>query len=69
MLVGTADIEQLAAQAPEVLEFYSEEIVLPQVTCFQLVAEMRNSAREAVSTAEPASDRTARHVGAGVRSG
>ena len=48
MLVGSADIEQLAAQAPEVPEFCSEEIVLPQVTCFQLVAEMRNAAREAV---------------------
>ncbi len=48
MLVGNADLDALAAQAPQVPAFVESAIDLQDVTCFQLTAEMRNSAREAV---------------------
>ncbi|HEY5647691.1 MAG TPA: acetoacetate decarboxylase family protein [Pseudomonadales bacterium] len=48
MLVGTASIEALAAGAAEVAAFHAHAIELSDVVCFQLTAEMRNSAREAV---------------------
>ena len=48
MLVGNANIEELAAQAPTVDEYYTQAINFTDVTCFQLVAEMPNSAREAL---------------------
>jgi hypothetical protein len=48
MLVGTADVTELAISAPEVIEFWNDPIELSNVVCFQLTAEMRNSAREAV---------------------
>ncbi|MGE0623847.1 MAG: acetoacetate decarboxylase family protein [Pseudomonadales bacterium] len=48
MLVGTADVNALAAGAAEVAAFHPQAIELTDVVCFQLTAEMRNSAREAV---------------------
>lgn len=48
MLRGNADLAQLAETAPEVPAFSSEPLPLSGVTCFQLTAEMRNSAREAL---------------------
>ena len=48
MLRGNADLAQLAETAPEVPAFSSEALPLSGVTCFQLTAEMRNSAREAL---------------------
>ena len=48
MIVGSADVNALAADAPEVGEFASDDVELGGVTCFQLTAEMRNSAREPV---------------------
>lgn len=46
MLRGTADSEALAAGAAEVSVFHAEPIQLDDVVCFQLTAEMKNSARE-----------------------
>lgn len=48
MLVGTADVSQLAEGAAEVAAFVSESILLEEVVCLQLTAEMRNSARESL---------------------
>jgi hypothetical protein len=50
MLVGTADVAALVrAQATATIErFAAEPIELADVACFQLTAEMRKSAREAV---------------------
>ncbi len=48
MLVGSADVAALAAGAAEVAAFRADTIELNDVVCFQLTAEMRNSAREAV---------------------
>lgn len=46
MLRGTADIDALAAAAAEVTVFHPETIRLEEVVCFQMTAEMKNSARE-----------------------
>lgn len=48
MLVGTADVNALAAGAAEVAAFHPEPVEIGDGVCFQLTAEMRNSAREAV---------------------
>jgi len=48
MLTGTADLETLARSAPRITEFLPEAVALTGVECFQLTAEMRNAAREAV---------------------
>lgn len=48
MLTGTADVAALAESAPELTAFHPDPVVLHGVTCFQLTAEMRNSAREAL---------------------
>lgn len=48
MLVGTADIAALSADAPTLEAFASEAVRLDEVTCLQVTAEMCNSAREAV---------------------
>lgn len=48
MLVGTADVTALASGAAKVSAFHAESVDLQNVVCFQLTAEMRNSAREAV---------------------
>jgi hypothetical protein len=48
MLVGTANIEDLAASAATITEYTKETIELSEVTCFQMTMEMRNQAREAV---------------------
>lgn len=48
MLVGNASIDSLAAGAPEVTAFRDDELVLEQVKCLQLTAELPNSAREAL---------------------
>jgi hypothetical protein len=48
MLLGTADVAQLAHDAPKVAEFSAQELVLEDVTCLQLTAELPNSAREAL---------------------
>ncbi len=46
MLFGTADPAALAQTAATVPEFAGEPIRLSDVTCFQMTAEMKNSARE-----------------------
>lgn len=46
MLRGTADIDALAADAAEVKAFHPEPIRFEDVVCFQMTAEMKNSARE-----------------------
>jgi len=46
MLVGSAAIEVLASGAAEVVRFNPEPIEISEVACFQMTAEMRNSARE-----------------------
>lgn len=46
MLCGTAEVTDLAETAATVPAFASEPIRLADVTCFQLTAEMKNSARE-----------------------
>ena len=46
MLCGTADVTDLAETAATVPAFASEPIRLAEVTCLQLTAEMKNSARE-----------------------
>jgi hypothetical protein len=48
MLVGTANIESLAEQAARVEAFVAEPVLLEDVACLQLTAEMHNRAREAV---------------------
>ena len=48
MLVGTADIEQLAEHSPEISAFRSDALTLQDVTVLQLAAELPNSAREAL---------------------
>jgi hypothetical protein len=48
MLVGSASIEELAQRAPEVVAFRGEELVLQDVTVLQLIAELPNTAREAM---------------------
>lgn len=48
MLRGTADLSALAESAPKVETFCPDPIRLEGVTCFQLTAEMRNSARESL---------------------
>ena len=48
MIVGNADLDQLANTAPTIEAFCKDDIEFSDVTCFQLIAEMRKSAREAV---------------------
>jgi len=48
MLTGTADVDALLAGAATIAEFSPEALALEDVTCFQVTAEMRNRAREAV---------------------
>ena len=48
MLLGTADVGALLADAPTIDAFDPEPTVLQEVTCFQLSAEMRNVSREAL---------------------
>jgi hypothetical protein len=48
VIVGNADADQLAVGAADVSEFHPDALELTDVVCFQLTAEMRNSAREAV---------------------
>ena len=48
MLIGTADVGALAETAPTVAQFSTEDLHLEQVQCLQLIAEMRNAAREPV---------------------
>lgn len=48
MIVGTADVAQLAKGAPIMSEFLSGDIEFSDVTCYQLTAEMHNAAREPV---------------------
>jgi len=48
MLVGTASLDVLAAAAPRLEAFAEVAIVLEDVVCLQLTAEMHNGAREAV---------------------
>jgi len=48
MLTGTADPATLAANAARIKTFLNDPVELQGVACFQLTAEMRNSAREAV---------------------
>lgn len=48
MLTGTADLAELAERAPSIRAFLAEGVQLGAVECFQLTAEMRTSARQAV---------------------
>jgi hypothetical protein len=48
MLCGTAELKALAESAPNVETFHTGTIRLEEVSCFQLTAEMRNSARESL---------------------
>jgi hypothetical protein len=48
VLIGTASVAELAAAAPTIERFVAEPIVLGEATWFQMTAEMRNGAREAV---------------------
>lgn len=48
MLTGTADLNELAAGAPEIPGYFDQPIVLEDVTLLQILMEMRNGAREAV---------------------
>jgi hypothetical protein len=48
MLVGSADVRELAARAPVVRHYLAEPLLLENVTLFQMVLEMRNGAREAL---------------------
>lgn len=48
MLVGTADLATLARRAATLPTYLHEAVELTGVDCFQLTAEMRRSAREAV---------------------
>ena len=46
MLVGSADPQHLAADAASIAAFHPDPIEFGDTVCFQLTAEMRNSARE-----------------------
>jgi hypothetical protein len=48
MLVGTADLAVLARRAATLPSYWRDAVELSGVDCFQLTAEMRRSAREAV---------------------
>lgn len=48
MLLGTADVESLLADAPTIAAFSPDATELADVTCFQLSVEMRNVSREAL---------------------
>ncbi len=48
MLIGSADVKILGERSPRIASFASEPLMLSDVACLQLTAEMRNSAREAV---------------------
>ena len=48
MLIGTADLTELAERAPRIEAFLAEPVDLNGVESFQLAAEMRISARQAV---------------------
>src|SRR5262245_2827732 len=48
MLVGTADLATLARRAPTLPSYRRAPVEFSGVDCFQLTAEMRRSAREAV---------------------
>ena len=48
MLIGTASIAELARSAPTITRFVAEPVVLTGAVWFQMTAEMRNGAREAV---------------------
>ncbi len=48
MLRGTADPSTLASRAATVTEYFTEPLVLEDVTLFQMILEMHNGAREAV---------------------
>jgi hypothetical protein len=48
VITGTADVDRLAAAAPTIASWLHEDIDLTGVECFQLIAEMRATAREAV---------------------
>lgn len=48
MIVGTSSIDTLAASAATIDQWLEHPIELGDVECFQLTAEMRNTAREAV---------------------
>lgn len=47
LLVGTADVEQLAAGAPEIHAWPTKSVELSDATCLQVIFEMPNRAREA----------------------
>ena len=48
MITGTADLDRLAATAATVERWASDDVTLDGVECFQMIAEMRAGAREAV---------------------
>ncbi|MEL6985685.1 MAG: hypothetical protein AAFO29_24865, partial [Actinomycetota bacterium] len=48
MITGTADLDRLADTAPTIAAWSDEDLVLGSVECFQMIAEMRSTAREAV---------------------
>lgn len=48
MISGTATLESLTGHAATIPAFSSDDVELRGVECFQLIAEMRNAAREAV---------------------
>ena len=48
MLIGTADLDQLAQAAANIDAFMVEPLNMADVVCLQLTAEMHNQAREAV---------------------
>ena len=48
MITGTADLDRLAAGAPTITAWAADDLELAGVECFQLIAEMRATAREAV---------------------
>lgn len=48
MISGTASIDTLAQGAATITEFSPDDVLLGDVECFQLTAEMHNQSREAV---------------------
>jgi len=48
VITGTADLARLASAAATITTWSDEELVLGSVECFQMIAEMRSTAREAV---------------------
>ncbi len=48
MLVGTASVDDLAVSAANLTEFSAGAVQFDDVMCFQVIAEMRNQAREAI---------------------